>query len=185
MKREFIKPLVIMTPKSLLRAEFASARSEELTKGKFEEILGSPEIGSANKTKRVILCSGKVYYDLLKYRAEKKIDNAAIIRVEQLYPLHEKKLKSMVNAFPKSAQLIWCQEEPQNMGAWRFLHEKFGKHLFGRWPFAVVSRPESASPATGSSGAHKIEQQQLIERAFSKPEENFGKINNTNEKGKL
>src|SRR5437879_10529229 len=93
MKRDFIKPLVIMTPKSLLRAEFASARAEEFTKGRFEEILGSPEVGPANKMKRAILCSGKVYYDLINYRAEKKIDNAAIIRFEQLYPLPEANLK--------------------------------------------------------------------------------------------
>src|SRR3989442_9928605 len=105
MKRDFIKPLVIMTPKSLLRAEFASSPAKDFTSGKFEEILGAPEVGAAS-VKRVIFCSGKVYYDLLNYRTEKKIDNAAIIRVEQLYPLHEKKLKSMVNAFPKNAQLV-------------------------------------------------------------------------------
>jgi len=98
MKRDFIKPLVIMTPKSLLRAEFASSSAKEFTSGRFEEILGSPEVTSASKIKRVIFCSGKVYYDLLNRRAEKKIDNAAIIRVEQLYPLHEKKLKSMMKA---------------------------------------------------------------------------------------
>src|SRR5947209_2932459 len=116
MKRDFIKPLVIMTPKSLLRAEQASSRADDFTSGKFEEILGSPEVGPANKMKRVILCSGKIYYDLINYRAEKKIDNAAIIRMEQLYPLHETKLKSMMKAFPKTIGIVWCQEEPENMG---------------------------------------------------------------------
>src|SRR5881398_968448 len=116
MKRDFIKPLVIMTPKSLLRAEFASSPAKEFTSGKFEEILGSPEVGPANKMKRVILCSGKIYYDLINYRAEKKIDNAAIIRMEQLYPLHETKLKSMIKAFPETIGIVWCQEEPENMG---------------------------------------------------------------------
>jgi 2-oxoglutarate dehydrogenase E1 component len=165
MKRDFIKPLVIMTPKSLLRADFASARAEEFIKGKFEEILGSPEVGSANKMGRVILCSGKIYYDLLNYRAEKKIDKATIIRVEQLYPLHEKKLKSMVNAFPKAAQLVWCQEEPQNMGAWTFIEPRLRK-MFGR-DITYAGRDASASPAVGSLARHKREQACVVRDAFS------------------
>jgi 2-oxoglutarate dehydrogenase E1 component len=165
MKRDFVKPLVIMTPKSLLRAEFASSRAEEFTSGRFEEILGSPEVGPANKINRVILCSGKVYYDLINYRADKKIDNAAIIRVEQLYPLHEKKLKSMVNGFPKTAQLVWCQEEPQNMGAWTFMEPRLRK-LFGR-EIAYAGRDASASPAVGSLVLHKREQAALVRDAFS------------------
>jgi 2-oxoglutarate dehydrogenase E1 component len=165
MKREFVKPLVIMTPKSLLRAEFASSRAEEFLKGRFEEILGSPEVGPASKMKRVVLCSGKVYYALLNYRAEKKIDNAAIIRAEQLYPLHEKKLKSMVNAFPKAAQLVWCQEEPQNMGAWTFMEPRLRK-IFGR-EIAYAGRDASASPAVGSLVVHKQEQVALVGDAFN------------------
>jgi 2-oxoglutarate dehydrogenase E1 component len=164
MKRDFIKPLIIMTPKSLLRAEFASSRAEEFTKGRFEEILGSAEAGPASKTKRVILCSGKVYYDLINYRAEKKIDNAAIIRVEQLYPLHEKKLKTMVGSFPKTAQLVWCQEEPQNMGAWTFIEPRLRK-LFERG-IAYAGRDASASPAVGSLALHKREQAALVRDAF-------------------
>ncbi|HYR22852.1 MAG TPA: 2-oxoglutarate dehydrogenase E1 component [Chthoniobacterales bacterium] len=163
-KRDFIKPLVIMTPKSLLRAEFASSSAKDFTSGKFEEILGSPEVGPADKMKRVILCSGKVYYDLLNYRAEKKIDNAAIIRVEQLYPLHETKLKSMMKAFPKSAQLVWCQEEPQNMGAWSFIEPRLRK-LFDR-EIAYAGRDASASPAVGSLALHKREQAALVSDAF-------------------
>jgi 2-oxoglutarate dehydrogenase E1 component len=165
MKRDFIKPLVIMTPKSLLRADFASARAEEFTKGKFEEILGSPEVGPANKMGRVILCSGKVYYDLLNYRAEKKIANAAIIRVEQIYPLHEKKLKSMVSVFPKTAKLVWCQEEPQNMGAWTFIEPRLRK-IFGR-DITYAGRDASASPAVGSLARHKREQACVVRDAFS------------------
>src|SRR5467141_1306023 len=116
MKRNFVKPLIMMTPKSLLRAEFASSSAEEFTHGRFEEILGSPEAGPADKVKRIIFCSGKVYYDLLNYRTERKIDDAAIIRIEQLYPLAEKRLREMLKPFPKTAKLVWCQEEPQNMG---------------------------------------------------------------------
>jgi 2-oxoglutarate dehydrogenase E1 component len=165
MKRDFIKPLVIMTPKSLLRAEFASSRAEEFLKGKFEEILGSPEVGPANKMKRVILCSGKVYYDLINYRSEKKIDDAAIIRIEQLYPLHEKKLKSMVGAFPKKAQIVWCQEEPENMGGWTFMEPRLRK-MFER-EIAYAGRDASASPAVGSLALHKREQACVVKDAFS------------------
>jgi 2-oxoglutarate dehydrogenase E1 component len=164
MKRDFIKPLVIMTPKSLLRAEFASSRAEEFTSGKFVEILGSPEVGPANKMKRVILCSGKVYYDLINYRAEKKIDNAAIIRVEQLYPLHEAKLKSMMKAFPKTIGTVWCQEEPENMGAWSFIEPRLRK-LFER-EIAYAGRDASASPAVGSLARHKSEQACVVADAF-------------------
>src|SRR2546430_12512238 len=165
MKRDFVKPLVIMTPKSLLRAEFASSRAEEFRKGRFEEILGSPEVGTAAKMKRAIFCSGKVYYDLLNYRVEKKIDSAAIIRVEQLYPLHEKKLKSILKAFPEKTQLVWCQEEPQNMGAWTFIEPRL-RRLFGR-EIAYAGRDASASPAVGSLVLHKREQAQLIKEAFT------------------
>jgi 2-oxoglutarate dehydrogenase E1 component len=176
MKRDFIKPLIIMTPKSLLRAEFASSPKEEFLTGRFEEILGAPKAGPAAKTERVIFCSGKVYYDLLKYRDEHKsasrtdssrgeIDNAAIIRIEQLYPLHETKLKAMVKPFPKTAKLVWCQEESQNMGAWTFMEPRL-RGMFNR-EIAYAGRNASASPAVGSLAMHKREQAALIADAFS------------------
>src|SRR6059058_695057 len=124
MKREFIKPLIIATPKSLLRAKFASSPAEEFIHGRFEEILGAPEAGPADKAKRIIFCSGKVYYDLLNYRTERKIDDAEIIRIEQLYPLAEKRLREILKPFSKNAKLVWCQEEPQNMGAWTFIEPR-------------------------------------------------------------
>ena len=165
MKRNFIKPLIIMTPKSLLRAEFASSRAEEFTSGRFEEILASPKVGPAEKMKRVILCSGKVYYDLLKYRTEEKISNATIIRVEQLYPLAEKKLRAMLKPFPKSIKLVWCQEESQNMGAWSFMEPRL-RRLFSR-EIAYAGRNASASPAVGALAVHKREQACLIAEAFT------------------
>src|SRR6266702_1750149 len=165
MKRDFVKPLVIMTPKSLLRAEHASSPKEDFLKGRFEEILGSPEVGAASKVKRVIFCSGKVYYDLLNYRTEKKIDNAAIIRVEQLYPLYETKLRAMLKPFPKAAKLIWCQEESQNMGAWTFIEPRL-RALFKR-EIAYAGRNASASPAVGALAIHKREQACLVAEAFS------------------
>jgi 2-oxoglutarate dehydrogenase E1 component len=165
MKRNFIKPLVIMTPKSLLRAEHASARADEFTSGRFEEILAGPEAGPAHKIKRVIFCSGKVYYDLLNYRVEKKIDNAAIVRVEQLYPFAEKRLRELMKGFPKGIKLVWCQEEPQNMGAWTFIEPRL-RTMFCR-EIAYAGRHASASPAVGSLARHKREQGRLVADAFS------------------
>ena len=154
-----------MTPNSLLRADFASSRAEEFTSGRFEEILGSPNVGPANKVERVILCSGKVYYDLLNYRAEEKIDNAAIIRVEQLYPLAEKKLQEMIKPYPKSAKLVWCQEESQNMGAWSFIEPRL-RDNFGR-EITYAGHATSASPAVGALMLHKRRQAALVADAFS------------------
>src|SRR6266404_53760 len=165
MKRNFIKPLVIMTPKSLLRAKFASSPAEEFIHGRFEEILGSPEAGPADNVKRIIFCSGKVYYDLLKYRTERKIDDAALIRIEQLYPLAEKRLREMLKPFPKNAKLVWCQEEPQNMGAWTFIEPRL-RALFCT-EIAYAGREASASPAVGALARHKREQSRLVADAFS------------------
>ena len=165
MKRNFVKPLIIMTPKSLLRADFASSRVEEFTSGGFEEILGSPKVGPAEKMDRVILCSGKVYYDLLNYREVQKIGNAAIIRIEQLYPLAEKKLRADIKPYPKTAKLVWCQEESQNMGAWSFIEPRL-RQLFGR-DVAYAGRNASASPAVGALATHKREQACLIAEAFN------------------
>src|ERR1700686_110263 len=165
MKRDLIKPLVIMTPKSLLRVEFASSRAEEFTSGRFEEILGGPDAGPVDKTKRIIFCSGKVYYDLLNYRTERKIDNAAIIRIEQLYPFAEKRLREMMKGFPQGVKLVWCQEEPENMGGWTFMEPRL-RTMFCR-EIAYAGRRPSASPAVGSLVLHKREQARLLADAFS------------------
>jgi len=151
--------------------------AEEFIHGRFEEILG--EGGSASpKTinafgervppgdvKRIIFYSGKVYYDLLKYRSERKSDDAALIRIEQLYPLAEKRLREMLKPFPKGAKLVWCQEEPQNMGAWTFIEPRL-RTLFCT-EIAYAGREASASPAVGSLARHKREQARLVADAFS------------------
>src|SRR5438874_10553087 len=137
MKHEFIKPRIIMTPKSLLRAEFSTSRAEDFTSGKFHEIIPDSVAAVAgcgsklDKIERVILCSGKVYFDLIAYREKEKITNSAIIRIEQLYPLDEKQLGALVEAFPTEARLVWCQEESQNMGAWSFIEPRL-RAMFGR-----------------------------------------------------
>ncbi|MDQ3621861.1 MAG: 2-oxoglutarate dehydrogenase E1 component [Verrucomicrobiota bacterium] len=166
MKRPFRKPLVIMTPKSLLRAEVATSRLEEFTGGRFQEILGVPTLGKPEQVKRVILCSGKVFYDLLKFRADNQILNTALVRVEQLYPLHEEALKTEVARFPNAQKLVWCQEESQNMGAWFFMSWRL-RNLLPKLVLRYIGRNESASTAVGSLGIHKMEQQALVEEAFS------------------
>jgi 2-oxoglutarate dehydrogenase E1 component len=171
MKRDFIKPLIIMTPKSLLRAEFSTSRAEDFTRGKFHEIIPDSLAAVAgrghkpDKVERVILCSGKVYFDLVSHREKGKINNTAIIRIEQLYPLDETQLRAAVEAFPKKARLIWCQEEPQNMGAWTFIEPRL-RALFNR-EVGYAGRGASASPAVGALALHKREQACLIGEAFS------------------
>jgi 2-oxoglutarate dehydrogenase E1 component len=165
MKRDFIKPLIMMTPKSLLRAKFASSPVEEFIHGRFEEILGSPEVSLADRVKRIIFCSGKVYYDLLNYRTQRKIDDAAIIRIEQLYPLAEKKLREMLKPFSKNAKLVWCQEEPENMGAWTFIEPRLRAIFCSE--IAYAGREASASPAVGALARHRREQARLVADAFA------------------
>lgn len=163
--RKWRKPLVVFTPKSLLRHPKVVSPIEEFSRGHFQKILAD-DVPPQN-VKRILLCTGKIYYELLAYREQHRRDDTAIIRLEQLYPLRDELLEKILSPYATGTPALWVQEEPFNMGAWRYLHEKFGKHLFGRLPFAPISRHESASPATGSSAAHKLEQQQLIERAFS------------------
>jgi 2-oxoglutarate dehydrogenase E1 component len=165
MRREFLKPLIIMTPKSLLRAEHAASRAEDFTGGGFQEIIGPSDMSGSAATKRLILCSGKVYYDLLNYRTEHQITDAELIRIEQLYPLCEEKLREIVGAFPADAKLVWCQEESQNMGAWSFIEPRL-RGIFGR-EVTYAGRNASASPAVGALVLHKREQAQLIEEAFT------------------
>jgi 2-oxoglutarate dehydrogenase E1 component len=138
---------------------------EDFTNAEFQEIAESPLLGTREEIKRIVLCSGKVYYDLRKYRETHKIAEAAIIRIEQLYPLHEERLREIVGALPPDANLIWCQEEPQNMGAWTFIEPRL-RALFGR-EIAYAGRNASASPAVGALTLHKVEQAQLIWEALS------------------
>src|SRR2546430_64460 len=165
MKRDFIKPLIIFTPKSLLRAKYASSPAEEFIHVRFEEVLGSSQAGPVDNVKRIIFCSGKVYYDLLNYQNDRKIDDAAIVRIEQLYPLAEKKLREMLKPFPKNAKFVWCQEESENMGAWTFIEPRL-RALFCT-EIAYSGREASASPAVGALARHKREQARLVADAFS------------------
>ena len=165
MKRDFIKPLIIMTPKSLLRSEQASSRAEDFTSGGFAEILGAPEVAPPEKIERIILCSGKVYYDLLNHRATEEINQAAIVRLEQLYPLAEEKLRAVLEPFRAAQKFVWCQEESQNMGAWSYIEPRL-RALLGR-EILYAGRNASASPAVGALAVHKREQACVIGEAFA------------------
>ncbi len=161
--RKIKKPLVLMTPKGMLRDPRCTSPLEDLAKGCFEEII--PDTTAPKNAKRVIVCTGKVYFDLLDHLKAEKITDAAIVRVEQLYPLHEKKLQAAVGTFAKAEKFVWCQEEPANMGAWPFMEPRL-RRLFGR-DFAYAGRDASASTATGAHIIHDLEQRELVNQAFT------------------
>ena len=161
--RPFNKPLVIMTPKSLLRDPRCTSSLEDLSEGEFREII--PDTKENASAKRVIFCTGKVYYDLEEYREQNNIDDAAIIRIEQHYPLHEARLREALRHHPEASQFVWCQEESENMGAWFFMEPRLRK-LLGQ-EIIYAGRDASASPATGSRAIHLLEQTKLIEEAFT------------------
>jgi len=163
--RGYRKPLIIMSPKSLLRSEDAASRVEDFTNARFEEILDDPTIKDPKKVNRVVFCSGKIYYDLVRGREEaKQTATTAIIRFEQIYPLHSERLQALSKRYPGTKRYVWCQEEPQNMGAWNFIAPRIAG-LVGSL-IGYAGREESASTATGSSGKHKEQQAALIKQAF-------------------
>ncbi len=165
--RPYRKPLVIMSPKSLLRSPAAVSSLDELASGGFQRIIPDAARVDPGSVTRVLLCSGKVYYDLLAAREEQKLSNVAILRVEQLYPLRKGELASALAPYRDGSEVVWVQEEPWNMGAWYYMQARLPEILAGRLKLSCVSRPESASPATGSHSAHKIEQARLIEEALT------------------
>ena len=163
--RPWRKPLIIMTPKSLLRLPEASSSLDDLAMSTFRSVIPDPYVAGGSP-ERIILCAGKVYYDLVKKREDACRPEIPIIRIEELYPLDSDALGQSLATFPEGTPAYWVQEEPENMGAWWYLSTKLGPSLCGRFPFQCVCRPESASPATGSSGAHKMETERLLDRAF-------------------
>lgn len=170
MLRPFRKPLVVMSPKSLLRLPQASSMITDLASGRFEEVLAD-SVAQSKSVQTLLLCSGKIYYELDQYRQEKKFTHAAIVRLEQLYPFPAEKLLAVIRSYPQLKNLIWVQEEPKNMGAYQFVYFKLADLLFkeklGHLAFHYVGRGERASTATGLSSKHQWEQKQIIEGAFS------------------
>jgi 2-oxoglutarate dehydrogenase E1 component len=163
--RAWRKPLIVMTPKSLLRHAACASTREELGTGTFQRVLADRTV-SAAEVRRILLCSGKVYYDLAERREKAGRRDVAIVRVEQLFPLREETVAAALEEYADGTEAYWVQEEPANMGSLRSMKVQFGDRLAGRFSLGYVSRPASASPATGSANAHKKEQTRLLDEAF-------------------
>jgi 2-oxoglutarate dehydrogenase E1 component len=169
MVRMFRKPLVILTPKSLLRNKDATSPLSEFTRGEFRTVIGEWNEGiAADKVKRVIVCSGKVYYDLNKRREEKKIDDTVILRVEQLYPFPHKAFSTELRKYPNATDIVWCQDEPQNQGAWFFVQHYIHENMLEGQKLGYAGRPASASPAVGYAHLHQEQQKALLDQAYGK-----------------
>jgi 2-oxoglutarate dehydrogenase E1 component len=164
-RRDFRKPLIIMTPKSLLRNERATSRIEDFTQSAFQPVLGPTLIGEAKKVHRIIFCSGKVYYDLIGYLESEGAADTALVRIEQLYPLDLNRLEGAISDVRHASRWVWCQEEPRNMGAWTYIAPLLG----GVWGQEIeyVGRPAAASPAVGSKAWHDQQQKELVHHAFT------------------
>jgi 2-oxoglutarate dehydrogenase E1 component len=168
MIRNLRKPLIIMTPKSLLRNKDATSPLSEFTKGGFQTVLGEQKVIKDEKVKRVIACSGKVYYDLVKKREEKGLDDTAILRVEQLYPFPHKVFAAELRKYPNATDIVWCQDEPQNQGAWFFVQHYIHENMLEGQKLGYAGRAASASPAVGYAHLHQEQQKALVEAAFAK-----------------
>ncbi len=169
MVRQFRKPLIIFTPKSLLRAKDATSPLAEFTKGEFRTVIGPQRSEvEADKVKRVIVCSGKVAYDLIKRRDEKKAWDVAILRVEQLYPFPHKAFLAELKRFPNASEIVWCQDEPQNQGAWFYVQHYIHENMADGQRLGYAGRPASASPAVGYAHLHIEQQKALLEQAFGR-----------------
>jgi len=155
-----------MTPKSLLRHPEAKSSKSEFIKGKFKEVIDDANDIDRSSVKKILLTSGKVYYDLNKYRTDNNIEDVAIIRIEQYYPYPSKELKRMIKNYSSVDKIVWIQEEPRNMGAWNFLLPLINKDIDRDLEIYYVGRPPSASPAVGSSKFSTQHQRDLIRKAF-------------------
>lgn len=173
MVRKLRKPLIVMTPKSLLRNKDAVSTLDELTSGGFRTVIGEVDKLDTKKVKRVVLCSGKIYYDLLNERRAKGHNNTAIVRVEQLYPFPNELFAAELAKYPNAKEIVWCQEEPRNQGAWYWIlsRQHLARSLREEDKLFLVARPASASPAVGYYAKHNAQQKAVIEGAFGKLEQ--------------
>jgi 2-oxoglutarate decarboxylase len=167
-RRGVRKPLVVFTPKSILRHARATSNLSDFTSGGFREVLADAGPVESEQVTRVIFCSGKIYYDLLAAREERKANHVALVRIEQLYPFANTDVNDVLMRYPLTAEVVWAQEEPRNMGPWRFMEEQLQPLLnpTGR-ELQYVGRPESASPATGSGKRHQEEQAAIMAEAMA------------------
>jgi 2-oxoglutarate dehydrogenase E1 component len=169
MIRQFRKPLVIMTPKSLLRNKDAGSALKELASSRFKPVIGEVDTTiDPSAVKRVLVCSGKVYYDLIQARTERKANHVAILRVEQLYPFAHKLFDAELRKYSKATEIVWVQDEPQNQGPWFYVEHHLYENLSKGQKLAYAGRPASASPAVGYLAKHIEQQKALIEQAFGR-----------------
>jgi len=166
-ERPMRKPLIVMTPKSLLRKKEASTPLSELATGGFQVIIPEVEKLTAKKVKRVIFCSGKVYYDIAAERAKRSIDEIAIVRLEQLYPFPHDEFQAQIDAYPNAKSVVWCQEEPGNQGAWHRIQHYLIRHMRADQELSFAGRASSASPAVGYLQLHAEQQKELVDAALS------------------
>jgi 2-oxoglutarate dehydrogenase E1 component len=166
--RPMRRPLVVMSPKSLLRHPLAVSSLEEMSTGEFHSVIGEIDDIKAKDVERVVFCSGKVYYELLEQRRKNEQDNIAIIRIEQLYPFPEQELKAVLTQYQHVKQYVWCQEEPQNQGAWYCSQHHFRATIPGNGAdLSYAGRKASAAPAVGYMSVHVKEQQALVHDALN------------------
>jgi len=176
MHRTFRKPLIVMTPKSMLRHKLAVSPLADFTDAGFQTVIDDPGAAGAveagvtiqpEEVQRIIFCTGKLYYALLAGRRDRETATAAVVRVEQLYPFPTREIEHVLRTYPNARQLYWAQEEPRNMGAWTFIDEKLYPLLHGRH-LSYAGRQEAASPATGSYKDHQAEEAAIVQRAFAR-----------------
>jgi 2-oxoglutarate dehydrogenase E1 component len=166
MLQPFRKPLVVMMPKSLLRNDLSVSSLEDLTQGSFSRVIGEVDDLPAQQVRRVVFCSGKVYFDLLKARRKDGLRDVALVRIEQLYPFPTEEYEAALNRYPNARETVWCQEEPQNQGAWYQIRHRLQEVLGGRRQVLYAGRAPAAAPATGISKIHDTEQAALINAAL-------------------
>jgi 2-oxoglutarate dehydrogenase E1 component len=166
MLRKYRKPLIVMTPKSLLRHKMSVSPITALSDGEFRLIIPEIEAVETKKTRRVVFCSGKVYYDLLESRQVHGIDDVAIIRIEQLYPFPITEFAEMIEQYAHVEEIVWCQEEPQNQGAWYQIRHRLQEPLRDHQQLYYAGRPGAAAPASGIFKVHLQQQQALVEAAL-------------------
>jgi 2-oxoglutarate dehydrogenase E1 component len=164
--RPLRKPLIVLTPKSLLRHKEAISTLEDLAEGHFHNVLDETEALDREAVQRIILCSGKVYYDLLAARRERGISNIAILRIEQLYPFPEAELLQALSTYPNIVDAVWCQEEPMNQGAWYQIRHHLEACISNQHSLRYAGREASAAPAVGSHDTHVAQQRLLVEQAL-------------------
>ncbi|MGH8496399.1 MAG: 2-oxoglutarate dehydrogenase E1 component [Gammaproteobacteria bacterium] len=166
MLRPFRRPLIVMTPKSLLRHKLSASALETLTDGGFREVIGETEGLDANEVRRVVFCSGKVYFDLLQARETSQAEGVALVRIEQLYPFPIDDYAAVIEQYPKADEIIWCQEEPQNQGAWYQIRHRLQEPLAKRHTFEYAGRAQAAAPACGIYQLHERQQRALVAAAL-------------------